>query len=56
VPNFSLALPRRKSGNVRHDGQMVPKKDTFHYIRSMLQMDGDIDEDVSHRIKVCWLK
>jgi hypothetical protein len=42
--------------NVRLDGQVVPKKDTFHYLGSMLQKDGDIDEDVSHRIKADWLK
>ena len=34
------------------DGQVVPQKDTFRYLGSMLQKDGDIDEDVSHRIKV----
>jgi hypothetical protein len=34
---------------------VVPKKDTFHYLGSMLQKDGDIDEDISHRIKVGWL-
>jgi hypothetical protein len=35
---------------------VVPKKDTFRYLGSMLQKDGDIDEDVSHRIKAGWLK
>jgi hypothetical protein len=38
-------------GDVRLNGQVVPKKDTFRYLGSMLQKDGDID-DVSHRIKV----
>src|ERR1041385_8213199 len=38
------------------EGQVVPQKDTFQYLGSMLQKDGDIDEDVSHRIKVGWLK
>jgi hypothetical protein len=38
------------------EGQVVPQKDTFRYLGSMLQKDGDIDEDVSHRIKVGWLK
>jgi hypothetical protein len=37
-------------------GQVVPKKDTFHYLGPMLQRDGDIDEDVSHRIKAGWMK
>jgi hypothetical protein len=35
---------------------MVPKKDTFRYLGSMLQKNGDNDEDVSHRIKAGWLK
>ena len=45
-----------EEGDVRLDGQVVPKKDTFRYLGSMLQKDGDIDEDVSHRIKTGWLK
>jgi hypothetical protein len=32
------------------------KKDTFRYLGSMPQKNGDIDEDVSHRIKAGWLK
>jgi hypothetical protein len=35
---------------------MITKKDTFHYLRSMLQKNGNIDEDVSYRIKAGWLK
>jgi hypothetical protein len=35
---------------------VVPKKDTFRYLGSMLQKDGDIDEDLSYRIKADWLK
>jgi hypothetical protein len=45
-----------QEGNVRLDGQVVPKKDTFRYLGSMLQKNGDIDENVSHRIKAGWLK
>ena len=37
------------------EGQVVPRKDTFRYLGSMLQRDGDID-DVSHRIKTGWMK
>jgi hypothetical protein len=29
-------------------GRFVLRKDTFQYLGSMLQNDGDIDEDVSH--------
>jgi hypothetical protein len=46
----------QEEGDVRLDGQVVPKKDTFRYLGSMLQKNRDIDEDVSHRIKVGWLK
>jgi hypothetical protein len=35
---------------------VIRKKDTFRYLGSMLQKDGDINEDVSHRIKSGWLK
>jgi hypothetical protein len=35
---------------------VVPKKGTFHYLGSMLQKDGDIDEDLSRRIKAGRLK
>jgi hypothetical protein len=42
---------RQEEGDVRLDGQVVLKKDTFRYLGSMLQKNGDIDEDVSHRIK-----
>jgi hypothetical protein len=36
----------QEEGDVRLDGQVVPKKDTFRYLGSMLQKNGDIDEDV----------
>ena len=38
------------------EGQVVPMKDTFRYLGSMLQRDGNIDADVSHRIKAGWIK
>jgi hypothetical protein len=52
--NFSATT--QEEGDVRLNGQVVLKKDTFHYLESMLQKNGDIDEDVSHRIKAGWLK
>jgi hypothetical protein len=45
-----------EDGDVSLRGQVVPKKDHFRYLGSMLQRDGDIDEDVSHRIKPGWMK
>jgi hypothetical protein len=35
-------------GNVSLDGQVVPINDTFWYLGSMLQSEGEIDEDISH--------
>jgi hypothetical protein len=46
----------QKEEDVRLDGQVVSMKDTFCYLRSMLQKNGDIDKDVSYRIKAGWLK
>jgi hypothetical protein len=43
-------------GDVRLDGEVVPKKDTFCNLGLMLQKDENIDQDVSHRIKAGWLK
>jgi hypothetical protein len=51
-----FSATRQEEGDVRLNGQVVPKKDTFRYLGSMLQKNGDIDEDVSHRIKAGWLK
>jgi hypothetical protein len=42
--------------NVSLDGRVVPMNDTFRYLRSMLQSDGGIDEDVSHKIRAGWVK
>jgi hypothetical protein len=39
-----------EEGDVSLEDQVVPRKDTFRYLGSMLQRDRDID-DVSHRIK-----
>ena len=45
----------QEEGDVRLEGQVV-HKDTFRYLGSMLQRDGDIDAGVSHRIKAGWIK
>jgi hypothetical protein len=48
--DFSTTIQEER--DVRLDGQVVPKKDTFRYLGSMLQKNGDNDKDVSHKIKV----
>jgi hypothetical protein len=51
-----FSATRHEEGDVSLDGQVVAKKDTFRYLGSMLQKDGDIDEDVRYRILASWLK
>jgi hypothetical protein len=46
----------QNDGDVSFDGRVVPMNDTFQYLRSMLQSERDIDEDVSHRIRAGWVK
>ena len=46
----------REEEDISLEDQVVPRKDTFRYLGSMLQRDGDIDEDVSQRIKAGWMK
>jgi hypothetical protein len=46
----------QEEGNVRLDDQVIPKKDTFRYLGSMLQKDDDINEYLGHTIKAGWLK
>jgi hypothetical protein len=43
-------------GDVSLDGRVVPMNDIFRYLRSILQSEGEIDEDVSHRISAGWVK
>ena len=46
----------REEEDISLEGQVVSRKNTFRYLESMLQRNGDIDEDVSHRIKTGWMK
>jgi len=39
------------SGEVTMDGVVVPRVDKFKYLGSMVEEGGDIDEDISHRIR-----
>ena len=51
-----FSATRHEGGDVSLDGQVMVQKDTFRYLGSVLQKDGDIDEDVRHRISADWLK
>jgi hypothetical protein len=43
-------------GDVSLDGRVVPMNDIFRYLGSILQSEGEIDEDVSHKIRAGWVK
>ncbi|KAG5576697.1 hypothetical protein H5410_056831 [Solanum commersonii] len=52
---FSDAL-EEADVEMRLDTQIIPKKDSFKYLGSVIQGSGDIDDDVTHRIGVAWMK
>ena len=45
-----------EGGDITLDGRVIPKIAKFKYLGSIIQQNGDIDEDISHRIRVGWKK
>ena len=43
-------------GEVTIKGMQIPKVEKFKYLGLIIYHEGDIDEDISHRIKVGWQK
>ena len=41
---------------VRIDNQDIPQSDHFRYLDSIMHKEGDIVDDVAHRIRAGWLK
>ncbi|XP_070013810.1 uncharacterized protein [Nicotiana sylvestris] len=41
---------------VKLDAQVIPKRASFKYLGSIIQGDGEIDEDVAHCIGAEWMK
>nr|CBL94163.1 putative RNA-directed DNA polymerase (Reverse transcriptase) [Malus domestica] len=41
---------------VRIGDQEIPKSDRFRYLGSILQKNGELDEDLNHRIQAGWMK
>ena len=41
-------------GEVIIKGMQIPKVEKFKYLGSIIHQKGDIDEDISHCIKVGW--
>lgn len=40
---------------VRIETQVVSKRGSFNYLRSIIQGYGEIDDDVTHRIGAGWM-
>ena len=51
-----FSATRHEGGDVSLDWQVVVQNDIFRYLGSVVQKDGDINEDVRHRISAGWLK
>ena len=53
--NFSKSRNRDKRV-VRLVGQDIPKSSIFWYYGSIIHKDGEIEDDVNHRIRTGWMK
>ncbi|XP_070045018.1 uncharacterized protein [Nicotiana tomentosiformis] len=42
--------------DVKLDTQVIPKNDSFKYLGFVIQSNGEIDEDITHRIGAGWIK
>ncbi|XP_060178058.1 uncharacterized protein LOC132607992 [Lycium barbarum] len=42
--------------DVQLDTQVIPKKESFKYLGSIIQGTGEMDDDVTHRIGAGWMK
>jgi len=41
---------------VRLDMQLIPRRESFKYLGSIIQKDGEIDEDATYHIEARWMK
>ena len=53
--NFSKHAQRAET-TVRIKAQEIPQKDSFQYLGSRISKDGQIEEDVEHKIRARWFK
>ena len=55
-----IRLQRPTKGSVASEvaieGAIIPKVERFRYLGSIIQGNGEIDDDINHRIKVGWQK
>ncbi|XP_070044883.1 uncharacterized protein [Nicotiana tomentosiformis] len=49
-------ITQEADGDVRLDTQVISRRESFKYLGSIIQKDGEIFEDVTHRIGARWMK
>ncbi|XP_071694412.1 uncharacterized protein [Rutidosis leptorrhynchoides] len=54
--DFDRIIEQEDGVNIYIGDQILHPQTSFRYLGSMLHKSGRIDEDVSHRIKVGWMK
>ena len=52
---FSVSRSSHSEG-VKIQNQEIPKSEKFRYLGSIFSKDGEIVDDITHRIQVGWLK
>ena len=53
---FNFSNRSRDSVEVKIENQEIPKRKHFRYVGLMVSEDGELNDDVTHSIKVGWLK
>ena len=44
------------ASEVAIEGAVIPRVERFRYLGSIIQENGEIDENINHQIKVGWQK
>ncbi|KAL6580696.1 hypothetical protein OROMI_006619 [Orobanche minor] len=53
---FQLGETNKEGVQVMISDQIVPRTDKFKYLGSIIQKEGEFEDDVTHRIKAGWLR
>ncbi|XP_019252905.1 PREDICTED: uncharacterized protein LOC109231721 [Nicotiana attenuata] len=52
---FNVGTQEREV-EVKLDTQIIPKRDNFKYLGSIIQENGEIEQNVTHRVRAGWMK
>ncbi|XP_019259850.1 PREDICTED: uncharacterized protein LOC109237908 [Nicotiana attenuata] len=48
-------MTKEVEGEVRLDAEVIPRRGSFKYLGSIIQGDGEIEENIAHRIVAGWM-